>query len=100
VTNDKREKVVFDSKRGQGTIRVESLYHERFRPALEYVELCELVGVASRLESIYGCPLDIEFAYEGTRLAILQVRPVATFAAVLRETRDRYPVGDPGGTEG
>ncbi len=90
LTNDKREKVIFDEKRGVGTVRVETLYHERFRPALEYVEICELAGAAARLERAYGCPLDIEFAIEGTRLAILQVRPVVTFAAVLRETRDQY----------
>jgi hypothetical protein len=92
VTNDKREKVVFDARRGSGTVRVETLYHERFRPAMEYVEICELVGAAARLEGAYGCPLDIEFAIEGTRLAILQARPVVTFAAVLLETRDRYPM--------
>ncbi len=94
VTNDKREKVVFDEKRGRGTVRVETLYHERFRPALEYVEICELFAAATRLEAAYGCPLDIEFGIEGTRLAILQVRPVVTYAAVLRETIDHYPLDE------
>jgi phosphohistidine swiveling domain-containing protein len=92
LTNDKREKIVFDRKRGRGTIRVETLYHERFRPALEYVELCELVRAATRLEAVYGYPLDIEFGIEGDRLRILQARPLARSAAILRETIDRHPL--------
>jgi phosphohistidine swiveling domain-containing protein len=92
VTADKEEKVVFDRRRGLGTVRVESLYHQRLRPALEYVELEELVDTARRLESAYGYPLDIEFGIEESRLFILQVRPVATFVSLLRETIDRHPL--------
>ncbi len=95
LTNDKREKVVFDRRRGQGTVRVETLYHERFRPALEYVELCELVRAATRLERVYGHPLDIEFGIEGDRLRLLQARPVTRTAAILRETIDRHPLSAP-----
>jgi hypothetical protein len=94
-TNDKREKVVYDRRRGHGTARVESLYHERFRPALEYVELLELVRAALRLERTYGHPLDIEFGIEADKVRILQARPVALTAAVLRETIDRYPLRGP-----
>ena len=79
VTADKREQVVFDRRAGVGTSRVECLYHQRLRPALEYVELAELVRVAARLEAAYGYPLDIEFGIEGARLFVLQARPVATF---------------------
>ncbi|MBD3160824.1 MAG: hypothetical protein GF346_01620, partial [Candidatus Eisenbacteria bacterium] len=93
VTNDKKEKVVADRRRGFGTVRVESLYHERFRAALEYVEIEELVRAGTRLEQAYGLPLDIEFGIEGAHVRILQVRPVVTFAAVVRETVDRRPIG-------
>ncbi len=92
VTADKRERVVFNSRAGTGTVRTVTLYHQRLRPALEYVELCELVRVASRLEAAYGYPLDIEFAIEGSRLWILQARPVVTFLAAIRETIDSYPL--------
>lgn len=92
VTADKQERVVFNRHAGTGTVRAETLYHQRLRPALEYVELCELVRVASRLEAAYGYPLDIEFALEGSRLWILQARPVATFLAVFQETLERYPL--------
>jgi pyruvate,water dikinase len=92
ITGDKEEKVVFNRRDGLGTVRVECLYHQRLRPALEYVELSELVRTAGRLEAAYGYPLDIEFGIEGARLRILQVRPVATTLSVLGETLERYPL--------
>jgi pyruvate,water dikinase len=95
VTADKREQVVFDRRAGVGTSRVECLYHQRLRPALEYVELAELVAVAARLEAAYGYPLDIEFGIEGPRLFILQARPVATFLSLLQETLERHPLEGP-----
>ena len=92
VTGDKREQVVFDARAGSGTTRSECLYHQRFRPALEYVELCELVRDAVRLESAYGHPLDIEFGIEANRLWVLQARPVPIAHAILAETLERYPL--------
>ncbi len=92
ITADKTEQVVFNKKAGFGTVLSPTLYHQRFRPSLEYVELCELVAVAARLEAAYGYPLDIEFGIEGTKLWILQVRPVATFLPAFTETLTRYPL--------
>mgnify|MGYP003729595055 CR=1 FL=1 len=92
LTADKREQVVFDRRRGSGTVRGETLYHQRMRAALDYVELCELVRAADRLEQEYGYPLDIEFGIEGQRLRLLQVRPLAIFAAVVRETVEKWPL--------
>jgi pyruvate,water dikinase len=92
ITADKREKMAFNRRTGLGTVQVENLYHQRLRPALEYVELSELVRAAARLEAAYGYPLDIEFGIEGPRLWILQVRPVPTYLSVLAETLERYPL--------
>lgn len=89
---DKREQIVPDTALGHGTRKVESQYHQRFRPALEYTELCDLVAIAAKLESAYGEPLDIEFAWEGQSLYILQVRPITVFHAALRETCKNYPL--------
>jgi phosphoenolpyruvate synthase/pyruvate phosphate dikinase len=83
--------VVFNARAGYGVIRSSTLYHQRLRPALEYVELAELVAIGDRLEAAYGHPLDIEFGIEGAKLWILQARPVGTFPALLRETTQRYP---------
>jgi phosphohistidine swiveling domain-containing protein len=95
VTADKREQVVFDRRAGVGTTRVECLYHQRLRPALEYVELAELVAAAARLEAAYYYPLDLEFGIEGTRLFVLQARPVATFLSLLQDTLERHPLEGP-----
>jgi phosphoenolpyruvate synthase/pyruvate phosphate dikinase len=92
MTNDKRTRVVFNAKTGFGTVTAETLYHQRLRPALEYVELWELVSLAGRLESTYGYPVDIEFGIEGSRLWVLQVRPVGAFLSALRETLEQYPL--------
>jgi pyruvate,water dikinase len=92
MTAEKRCQVVFDRRSGSGTVRVETSYHQRLRPALEYVELLELSGLAARLEDAFGFPLDIEFAIEGSRLRLLQVRPVPAHDATLRETLERYPL--------
>ncbi len=89
---DKRERVVRDPDRGAGTRRQETLYHQRLRPALEYVEICELVRAAARLEEAYLEPLDIEFAIEGRDLRILQARPVPVFAAAARESLASHPL--------
>jgi len=82
VTQDKRERVVFDARFGRGTVRADTLSHQRLRPALEYIELCELVWAAERLETAYGYPLDLEFALEGSALRLLQVRPVPAAMAL------------------
>jgi len=95
TTADKLAQVVLDARTGLGTRRAETLYHQRFRPALEYVELCELVRTAVRLETAYGYPLDIEFGIEGTKVWILQARPVPTYLAVLRETAENWPLHRP-----
>ncbi len=92
LTADKRQRVVFNSRLGSGTALVETLHHQRLRPALEYVELLELVRAAARLEAAYGYPLDIEFAVEGTALYLLQVRPIPTPFAVWRDTLERWPL--------
>ena len=92
ITSDKMQQVVFNKRAGYGTVVSPTLYHQRFRPALEYVELCELVAIAAKLESAYGYPLDIEFGIEGTKLWILQVRPVATFLPAFKETLNNYPL--------
>jgi pyruvate,water dikinase len=98
---DKREQVVCDRARGGGTVRKETRYHERFRPALEYAEVCDLVRAAAQLEDAFLEPLDVEFAFERGGLSILQARPVAVFDAARRETRARHPLraGPAGGKE-
>jgi len=97
LTADKRQRVVFDERFGQGTVRADTLAHQRLRPALEYPELRELVDVALRIERAYGHPVDIEFGFEDARLYVLQVRPVPASMAVWNDTLERFPLGIPAG---
>jgi len=92
ITGDKTEQVLFNKRSKSGTVLLQTLYHQRLRPALEYIELCQLVKIASSLEKSYGYPLDIEFGIEDKKLWLLQVRPVTAFHAVLNETIDRFPL--------
>jgi len=48
------------------------------KPVLERSQLTELSELARRLESDFGYPLDIEFAYTREKLYILQARPITT----------------------
>lgn len=92
ITNDKTTQVVLDKRRGGGTRLGSTLYHQRLRPALEYLELVDLVSKALRLEGVYGYPLDLEFAVEGLNVWLLQARPIGVHAGDLRETLDHYPL--------
>ncbi|MFO7609754.1 MAG: PEP/pyruvate-binding domain-containing protein [Candidatus Krumholzibacteriia bacterium] len=89
---DKPVQVVRDERRGTGTRLAETLYHQRLRPALEYVELEELVGRCLRLERAYGYPLDLEFAVQDQRLWLLQARPIGTFWGEFNESLARHPL--------
>ena len=99
LTADKRQRVVFDERYGQGTVRADTLAHQRLRPALEYPELGELVDAALRVERAYGHPVDIEFGFEDARLYVLQVRPVPASVAVWHDTRRRFPLAPAAGEQ-
>ena len=79
---DKRHRVVLTAKM-QGTRVAPVPYHQRLRPALEFIEIQQLVAAALALEQVLRHPLDIEFALEGAQLRILQARPVPVFHASL-----------------
>ena len=95
LTNDKLQQIVFDRRSGYGTRLVDTLYHQRLRPALEYTELCEVTRKALALEEVYGYPLDMEFALEDDRLWLLQARPISTIQAQMQITREQAPLQTP-----
>jgi pyruvate,water dikinase len=92
LTNDKPRQMVFDTRQGRGTCLVDTLYHQRLRPAIEYTELCEIARAALALESAYGYPLDMEFAFEEERLWLLQARPITAILAEHRATATDHPL--------
>ncbi len=93
TVGDKREQVVADPQRPGATRRRPALAHQRLRPALEYRELETLVGIALELENAWGEPLDIEFAFEGPELRVLQARPVPAVHAAVTATVAARPLG-------
>jgi hypothetical protein len=92
IIGDKSERFVFDDQRGTGTRRTATLFHQRFRAALEYGEVLELARIGARLEAAFGQPLDIEFALAGERIHVLQARPIPLFGRALDDTLRSYPL--------
>ncbi len=90
---DKRHRVTLAAGTSRRTRVSEVPYHQRLRPALEFVEIEELVATAQKLETALRHPLDIEFAFEGSHLHILQVRPVPVFHASLTSPLLQPPAG-------
>ena len=50
------------------------------KPVLSEEELKELVDMAIKVETFYGKPQDLEWAYENNRLYLLQSRPITTLS--------------------
>ncbi|MBN2027241.1 MAG: hypothetical protein JW854_10840 [Actinobacteria bacterium] len=73
---DKEFKIVLDTARGGGNIRVALDEDERKRPSLAGDQLAELVEAARAIEEYYGSPQDIEWAFAGGKLFILQARRI------------------------
>jgi pyruvate,water dikinase len=73
---DKTEAIVFDKERGSGTKRINNA-DPRAR-SLTDDEVRELARTAIAIENAFGRPQDIEFAFDATRLYILQSRPITT----------------------
>ncbi len=59
------------------------------RAALDPRQLEELVALGRRIEAHFGDPRDVEWAFAGGTLYVLQARPVTTVAARLAPRRPR-----------
>jgi phosphohistidine swiveling domain-containing protein len=73
---EKPERIVFDWERGTGTKR-EPVHDPRAR-SLTDDEIRELARTSLAIENAFGRPQDIEFAFDGHGLSILQTRPITT----------------------
>lgn len=56
--------------------------------ALDPALLGELAGLGERIQQLYGRPMDIEWAVESGRFAILQARPITTLPESFEEWND------------
>lgn len=71
----KRTKII-KSVSGIGTSEVAVSSAERNKRSLSHEEVAKLTKIAVSLENYFGYALDIEFAVNGDKIAILQARPV------------------------
>jgi len=65
----------------------------RHKPALTDVQLCEIARLATKLEDEMGWPVDIEGAYRGAILYLLQCRPISTSVQCDSEHSGICPCG-------
>jgi phosphohistidine swiveling domain-containing protein len=62
-------------------------------PALEPAHMQALAGLLNRVEDHYGYPQDVEWAFEGERLYLLQARPITRLPErwTRDESAERFP---------
>ncbi|MBI2761656.1 MAG: PEP/pyruvate-binding domain-containing protein [Chloroflexi bacterium] len=65
-----------DPEGGSGTVTINVPSERANAPALSRDALAELGRVCERIEDHYGLPMDIEWAFAGGELYVLQARPV------------------------
>lgn len=73
---EKPYKIVFDENKGYGTKQVEN--ENPSESSLTDAQIKEIAQEVKKIVKIYGKPQDIEWAYEGGKLYILQARPITT----------------------
>ena len=76
----KTHKIVFDEEKGWGTKQVKT--DNPFAQSLSDEQIKEIAGEVKKIVEIYGKPQDIEWAYEGRKLYILQARPITTLSNI------------------
>src|SRR5262249_35090428 len=76
VVGEKRELVTVAPGAGCHTVGVDPARREELALAPDQIERLRATG--ERIEALYGAPQDVEWAYAGGRLYVLQSRPITT----------------------
>lgn len=82
---EKPYKVVFDKEKGFGTTQVEN--ENPSVSSLTDEQIKEIAQKVKEIVKIYGKPQDIEWAYEGGKLYILQARPITTLENIADKSQ-------------
>ena len=66
---------------------------QQTRPAIKPAQAAQIAALARQAEAHFGFPQDIEWAYEGSALYLLQSRPITRFAPrwTRDESAERFP---------
>lgn len=89
---DKTHKI---TRTSEGERRIALSAAERTARALSDAELKLLAEIAKRIEAHYGAPQDVEWAFAGGQLYIVQARPITTLDAVAARSGSELSVGAP-----
>ncbi len=89
---DVTDKTVITVETKTGTEEKPLTDGRRSSAVLDKVQVAELVGIARRIESLYGKPQDIEWCRSGGNFYIVQARPITA----LPEPPLEWPVPKPG----
>lgn len=82
---EKPYKIVFDKAKGFGTTQVEN--ENPSESSLTDNQIQEIAQKVKEIVKIYGKPQDIEWAYEGGKLYILQARPITTLENIADKSQ-------------
>lgn len=83
------EKAIMTVPVAGGTAEVEVESQRRARVALSNEQIVAIASAGCQIESLFGVPQDIEWAFAGEQLYILQTRPVTTAAtSVVKDRRE------------
>ncbi|WP_160395574.1 alpha/beta fold hydrolase [Paenibacillus sp. MMS18-CY102] len=63
---------------GGGVAEQQLLPDEAKAPVLQPMQLAQLAKIGQQLEGYWSCPQDIEWAYDGKQILLLQARPITT----------------------
>lgn len=87
---EKEEKIV-SSARGTKTLKLSG--KEALKPCLTDKQIKQVAALNAQVEKHYGFPQDIELAFQGHQLFLLQARPITTLPPrwTRDESAERYP---------
>jgi rifampicin phosphotransferase len=93
VVNKGEQRVVEETRGGKHlSIWLDSdggtIAREKYRSAertLNNAQIHELIDMIGRIEALYDTPIDIEWAYAGGTLHVLQARPITTYVPLPAE---------------
>lgn len=90
VVAEKEEKII-SLATGTKTVRLSG--KEALKPCLTDNQIKQVAELNAKVEKHYGFPQDIEWAFQGRQLFLLQARPITTLPArwTRDESAERYP---------
>lgn len=83
---DKQYQHTHSHKQTEGVARCTVGEDKRHIPCLNDTQIAEVATMARRCASYFGCPQDIEWAYENQCLYLLQSRPITTLHSTSENT--------------